>query len=241
MTITEDGKTKKLLLNKPLTVKTDKDGRIIVFSADGTDIPAPKDGTISIRIAGHDLKFIEEDKLLKLEEGEPLTISEDDGKFLWVEKAGNGKHGHKVSSGKPGAGEPHPGWTIAKATGDPLWLVSEKERELLDKVVAIREQAEAVKAKKLEFAELENSLKKLEEELRAKEEKIRTLTKTLEKGRGDLDDRRGDGSRRGCQNRHPHPGQGGRPRTPDRDLSAQGRKRRGRPDREKRAGRTRGL
>jgi len=184
VTITEDGKTKKLLLSKPLTVKTDKDGRIIVFSAEGTDIPAPKDGTISIRIAGHDLKFIGEDKLLTLKEGETLAISEDDGKVLWVEKSEAGKHGHKMIIRKAGEGGPHPGWTIAKATGDPLWLVSEKERELLDKVVAIREQAEAVKAKKLDFAELEKSLKKLEEELKAKEEKIRTLTKTLEKGRG---------------------------------------------------------
>jgi hypothetical protein len=57
-------------------------------------------------------------------------------------------------------------------------------RDMLDKVRALQEQVQAIKAKKMDLTALEESLKKLEAELQAKEEKLRSFAYTFDKDPG---------------------------------------------------------
>jgi len=180
ITITKDGKTRKLLLAKPLTLKTDKDGRVIFFGAEGAAISDLKDAMIGIQISDDDLKLIEDGNFLKLDKNDFFTLSGDDGKILVIKKSKDGKPGIKiVKEIEIDEGDIVSELDLGKEIEcgkHGVKVIIQKGKELLEKVRAIREQAEAVKAKKIEFAELEKSLEKLEAELKAGEEKIRKIT-----------------------------------------------------------------
>jgi hypothetical protein len=57
---------------------------------------------------------------------------------------------------------------------------------MLEKVRALQEQVQAIKAKKMDLAALEESLRKLEQELLAKEEKIKSIALELDKAPGEF-------------------------------------------------------
>ncbi len=59
-------------------------------------------------------------------------------------------------------------------------------KEMLEKIQALQEQVQAIKAKKMDISALEESLKKLEAELQAKEEKLKELEVKLEKAPGEF-------------------------------------------------------
>ncbi len=207
ITITGDGQMKKLLLDKPLTLKTGEDGRI-TFSVEGREITVPKNGTISIQGVGDPLRLIKEGRLLRLKGGKAVARDEDGDKIVVIEKPGEGGSKHaivkeiRIKKGEAGReieidkeieagelpvkviiekqGKRRPGvvWTTA---GEGPAVIG--ERDLLEKVKAIREKAEAVKAKTLEFEELEKSLEKLEAELKDAEDRLKNITVRIDQGK----------------------------------------------------------
>lgn len=209
ITVTGEGQIKKLLLDKPLTLKTGEDGRI-TFSVEGKEVTVPKGGTISIRGAGGALRFIKEGRIVQLEEGEAADLAGDGDKIVVIEKPGEGgsKHtivkeirikkgeagraieiGKEIKAGEQpvkviieehGKGKPGVVWTTAGEGPAALAVIG--ERDLLEKVKAIREKAEAVKAKTLEFEELEKSLKNLEAELKDAEDRLKNITVRIDQG-----------------------------------------------------------
>jgi hypothetical protein len=94
------------------------------------------------------------------------------------------KEGVKVIVRKKMKSGPGDVWMNIKP-GKGLFLVTpDRDTDLLVKVTALREQAEAVKAKKLDFEELEKSLERLEAELKAENEEIRLGALNREKDKG---------------------------------------------------------
>ncbi|MCU0244201.1 MAG: hypothetical protein MUE80_05575, partial [Acidobacteria bacterium] len=75
---------------------------------------------------------------------------------------------------KHASGEPtEMTWSAKPAFGHALALAADDK--MLDKVRALQEQVQAIKAKKMDLSALEESLKKLEAELEAKDEKLRSF------------------------------------------------------------------
>jgi len=73
-------------------------------------------------------------------------------------------------------GEPEIAWTVkADARAKALAFSTMAKEDMLEKVQELENQVEAIKAKKMDLAALEESLKKLEAELKAKEEKLKTI------------------------------------------------------------------
>ncbi len=184
ITVTGDGRIKKLLLDKPLILKTGEDGRI-TFSAGGNEITVPKGGTISIRGVGDALRFIKEGRILQLEEGEAAALAGDGVGIVVIEKPGEeGPERTIIKDIRIKKGEVDREIEIGKeieAEGRAFKLIG--ERDLLEKVKAIREKADAVKAKKLEFAELEKSLENLEAELKASEDRLKSIMIRIDQGK----------------------------------------------------------
>ena len=108
----------------------------------------------------------EEAKVVTIvKEGEPAkeavhVVVEAHPKFAWTVKEGDKEA--VWFAGKPAAGH-----AFAFSSG--------RDEEFLQKVRALQEQVQAIKAKKMDFTALEESLKKLEAELQAKEEKFRSF------------------------------------------------------------------
>jgi len=105
-----------------------------------------------------------------VKEGEPGTawvITEGGKEGVWVAKEFSGRPFVKTRIGEGGHG-------YAFATGL-------SGAEMIEKVKALQEQVQAIKAKKMDLSALEESLKKLEAELQAKEEKLKELKIKLDK------------------------------------------------------------
>jgi len=198
--IVEDGKTRTLVLDKPVTIKTGKDGKTIVLDAEGSELK-----TIEGKPWHLELK---DGKVLKLDEAQVFTVAKEGGKIIVYEKSADGKAEPVVIkeawSGKDGVklvleggakGEGTAVWTTAEPVkgglaytisekdgkgltwsqeGRPtvgLTYFSEKDKDLLEQVKALREQAAKVKAGTLDISELEKSLEKLASVLESKDGK----------------------------------------------------------------------
>jgi hypothetical protein len=123
--------------------------------------------------------------------------------FTLVKEKEAGKEGVQVIVEKHAEGEPAAVWTVKEADkGQAVWVAKSRpgeadqmtwvakdghahafssttDEEMLEKVHALQEQVQAIKAKKMDLAALEESLKKLEAEFRANEEKFKKLEVTL--------------------------------------------------------------
>ena len=222
-----DGKVEKLLMDKPLTVVSGKEGQTIILGTPGGkfEVVEGKPGRLEIK----------EGQVLQLGEGETFTLDKDGGKIVITKKSigekgewkeplvvsgvkvdvkdpkvnvvvrtgekgeastvwkvvepskGSvaytieGKDGKATSwtVAKPGEGgvaytfEGKDGkaltWTSANKVGGNVRYYAGQDGKILDQIKQLREQAAAIKAGKLDIAELEKSLEKLETEL--KEEK----------------------------------------------------------------------
>lgn len=121
--------------------------------------------------------------LAKTDKGGEVTVTVEREKggeptIVWTNK--DGGKGKAVWVAKSAKGEPtEMTWTAKPAFGHALALAADDE--MLDKVRALQEQVQAIKAKKMDITALEDSLKKLETELQAKEEKLRSLELKLDK------------------------------------------------------------
>ena len=83
-------------------------------------------------------------------------------------------------------GEPTMAWTISEPGKPFAYVTGIGSKDMLDKVRALQEQVQAIKAKKMELSALEESLKKLEAELQAKEEKLKAVEIALKKVPGEF-------------------------------------------------------
>jgi beta-lactamase regulating signal transducer with metallopeptidase domain len=102
----------------------------------------------------------------------------------WV-SAETGKEGQEAKEG--GA------WSVVEGSkGRAVWVTegrarkalaftSETDKEMLEKIRELQKQVEAIKAKKMDLAALEESLKKLEAELQAKDKELEGLTVKMER------------------------------------------------------------
>jgi beta-lactamase regulating signal transducer with metallopeptidase domain len=238
ITITEGDTTRKLVLEKSLTITKDKDGKVLVLTPEGQEPIVLKGEPLRLEIKGGGLEVIKEGHLLKSGDGGDKTIfyftpkgeAGAEGKTLRiVEKAEAGeaapevivkrikeiKPGEKWVAVEPGQeaqtvkivkkGEAGTAWTIEEPEkGEAVWVAKEvpgrpilenrvagggmafafsaaSGKEMLDKVQALEEQVQAVKAKKMDITVLEESLKKLEAELKAKQDKLKTFTYEFDK------------------------------------------------------------
>ena len=251
ITITEGDTVKTLVLDKPLTITSDKDGHVLVLTSEGKDIQVLKGEPLSIVIKGGAIELTKEGKALKVGEGgaykiiregdkegsqvvvywtpevrpakgqEIRVIKEgEDGPEVTVLRAKDmtqaetwvaaqpvkeatvlkeGEDGVKVVVGKaidvsptivwtvkePGKeGQEGAVWVTKEFSGKPVegaWMSEggkafaispARDKELLDKVRKLLEQADAVKAKKMDIDVLQKSLEKLEAELKAQEVKL---------------------------------------------------------------------
>jgi len=209
ITITKGGEVKTLTLDKPLTISKLEDSTVLVLTSEGKEIKVVKGEPLRLEIKSGDVQIVKEGHTLKVGEGGVYTIvreSEKDGHKVVLYGPGEMKvvEPGKVQVVKKGDSAftwtvQEPGkdgvyWMNKEVSGKPastaVWVgeggkafavAPSGTKELLEKVRALREQAEAVKAKKMDITALEESLKALEAELQAKEDKLKELEVKLEK------------------------------------------------------------
>jgi beta-lactamase regulating signal transducer with metallopeptidase domain len=211
--ITEGGETETLVVDKPLTITKAKDGDVMVLSVDGKEVRVLKGGTLRLEIKGGELKAVREPGLIKIDEGGAIKIVKEggeEGKAVVYygtvkpevvveakpEIVVEAKPHVVVKVGKDvKEGEPTIAWTIKEGGKEGLWIGKEGqafsvarlgESDMLEKVRALQEQVQAIKAKKMDLSALEESLKKLEAELKAKEEKLKEIELKLDKAPGEF-------------------------------------------------------
>jgi beta-lactamase regulating signal transducer with metallopeptidase domain len=204
ITITEGDVVKTMTLDKPLTITSGKDGNVLVLTSEGKEIKVLKGEPLRLEIKGGEIELIKEGKALKVGKDGVYTIvkeGEKDGRKIVFYGTPKGKEGDvEVVVETEKEGRPKIAWTVKEPGKEGnVWVTKEFSgkpgasavwigeggkaftfspagtQDMLEKVRAIREQVEAVKAKKMDFAALEESLKKLEAELQANEEKLKEL------------------------------------------------------------------
>lgn len=149
-----------------------KEGRQIVFYGDvKPEVVVEASPEVFVKL-GKDVKPGEKWVQVspqEIKEGQTVKIvTEGKPEIAWTIKAGDKAEGFAVV-GKDGKA-----WTVRRF-GDA---------DMLEKVRALQEQVEAIKAKKLDLSALEESLKRLENELQAAEEKIKEIGIKLDKAPG---------------------------------------------------------
>lgn len=204
--ITEGGEVKTMVLDKPLTITTRKDGGALVLSVDGKDIRVLEGEPVRLEIKGGGIQVLKEGQAvfvggesgLKIakevgEEGRKIVFYGDVKPEVVVEaspevfvKVGKDiKPGEKwiqVSPKEVGEGQ---AVTIVKEGRPALaWTIQEGDRNMLEMVRELQEQVQAIKAKKMDLSALEESLKKLEAELEANAAKLKEIGIKFEKSPG---------------------------------------------------------
>ena len=130
-----------------------------------------------------------------MKEGETWVVAPEKGKVIRVAPADA-----KVSA-----------WAAESVEGKPFAWTIAKDDDMLEKVHALQEQVQAIKAKKMDITALEESLKKLEAELQAKEEKLKELKFKVDRVPGEpvLIKKVRETEAEGGNTRRHHRGQGG--------------------------------
>ncbi len=188
--ITEGGEVKTMVLEKPLTITKSTDGGALVLSIDGQEIQVLKGEPLRLEIKGGkggEVQIIKgkdgkERKIVFYGDAKPEIVVEA-APEVFVKMGKDVKEGEKwvqaapVKEGKA--------FTIVRE-GKPaiVWTAKDYSEDMLEKVKALQEQVQAIKAKKLDLSALEESLKKLEAELEANAEKIKEIGIKFEKSRG---------------------------------------------------------
>jgi beta-lactamase regulating signal transducer with metallopeptidase domain len=191
-----DGQEARVLKGEPLRLEIKggelefvKEGRPVRI-VEGKDLAETeeiltKDGVIHLKARPEGGRAF---SLAKTAEGGEVTVvvereKEGEPTIVWTNR--DGGKGKAVWVAKSAKGEPtEMTWTAKPAIGHALALTSDKE--MLDKVRALQEQVQAIKAKKMDLSALEESLKKLEAELKAKEEKLRSFEFEFDKAPGEF-------------------------------------------------------
>jgi len=188
ITITQGDEVKKLKIGTSVTIKKDAGGDVLIVTAGGEELKLDKGKPFRLEIEGGALKFIDEGKAVKADEGGVVRVitekSQGDtvtyhvvrpaGKVLKVEKGeAEGATSYVMVGGK---GKPAFAWTVQKG----LTPVKEKLR-------ALREKLKGAKDEKLALQEVEEALADLEADLEKEtEEPEAGLDIVTEKGKVDV-------------------------------------------------------
>jgi len=202
--ITEGGEVKTLVLEKPLTITKSKGGETLVLSVDGKEIQVLKGDPVRLEIKGGGLQVFKEGGLIKVgEAGDVHIIKEKDGKEakivfygdvkpevviesapeVFVKLGKDIKEGEKWVQAAP-VQEGKAFKVVREGKPAFVWTAKEDGQDMLEKVKALQEQVQAIKAKKLDLSALEESLKKLEAELEANAAKLKEIGIKFEKSPG---------------------------------------------------------
>jgi len=198
--ITEGDQVRKLTLVKPLTITKSKDGEALVLTVDGQDVQVVKGEPLRLEIKGGELQVLKEGatvvagrpmkvKLAKEggEEGQTIVFYGTTDPEIVYEKVRLAEKAEAVEApsqvivktrkdmkeGESWVSAPAKGVKIVE--GRPFAWTAAVDDDMLEKIHALQEQVQAIKAKKMDLAALEESLKKLEAELQAKGEKLKEL------------------------------------------------------------------
>ena len=199
--VTEGGETKTLVFDKPLTITKGKDGRALVLSVDGKELQVLKGEPLRLEIKGGGLQVVKEGGAVEIGEGGGVTIVKEGGdeaqKVVYVGKVKpevvvetrpevvvEARPNVVVKMGKD-AKEGEAVTVVREGRPAIAWTVKDGG-EMLEKIKALQEQVQAIKAKKMDLSALEDSLKKLEAELQAKEEKLKEIELKLDKVPGEF-------------------------------------------------------
>ncbi|MCX6570593.1 MAG: hypothetical protein NT006_04120 [Candidatus Aminicenantes bacterium] len=191
--LSSDGKEIQVLEGKPLRLEIR--GEEIELIKEGKALKVGEGGKEGSKIVyywtpegktagAQEIRVIKEDEA---EKGAIKVIvkkaTEVEPEIAWVAKE-TGKEGAvwvtKEFSGKPVEG------ALVSEGGKAFAFSTARDKELLEKVRQIREQAEAVKAKKMDIDVLQKSLEKLEAELKAQEVKLDKFELKFDKEPGQI-------------------------------------------------------
>jgi beta-lactamase regulating signal transducer with metallopeptidase domain len=179
--ITEGDEVKTMVLDKPLTITKGKDGGSLVLSVDGKEVQVLKGEPLRLEIKegageGRQIVFYGNAKPEVIVEAAPE---------VFVKLGKDIKPGEKWIQVSPDEVQEAKTVKIIKEGKPALaWTFKEGETDMLEKVRALQEQVQAIKAKKMDLSALEESLKKLEKELQANAEKLKEIGLKLDKSPG---------------------------------------------------------
>lgn len=194
ITITGDGQTRKLVLDKTVTITKGKDGDGLILTTREKEPIVLKGEPLTLEIKGGRLEVLEGGEAP--EPGEPAKVKffrkdDEKGEPVIVLSAKDGKDITYIFTPRPGAearafslakkdAEPGEAWTVVR-DGRPLAFSIESDEEMLGRIQTLQKQLAEIKAKKLDLSALEETLKKMETELKAKEEKLKTFEYKIDK------------------------------------------------------------
>ncbi len=159
ITIKQGDEIKKILVEKPVTIKAGPEGTIVITTSEGKELlKVVKEGLAKVEIEEGDL----EDIYIQVEPHVHIVTPESEGEknvHVFVKTVGHEK--------------PH-----------LAWVGEHWEFEMQDQLRQIREELNQVKEGKLDIQELEKSLAELEAELKKLEEMPSSFTIVREKDSG---------------------------------------------------------
>jgi beta-lactamase regulating signal transducer with metallopeptidase domain len=207
--ITEGGEVKTLVLDKPLTITTRKDGGALVLSVDGKDVQVLEGEPVRLTIKEGGIQVLKEGQAVFVGGESGLRIVKEAGKEgrqivfygdvkpevvveaspeVFVKLGKDIKPGEKwVQVSPQEIKEGKAIQIVTESKPEIAWAVRRfGDTDMLEKVRALQEQVQAIKAKKLDLSALEESLKKLEAELEAAGAKLDKIGVRLEKAPGEF-------------------------------------------------------
>lgn len=186
--LTIDGKDIEVLKGEPLRLEIKggalevmKEGQLLKVGEGGVYRIIKEGGeegsviVVSPRKLGKELRLKEAGK--EGLGGVEVVVEPGKGTAWKIKESGKGE---AVWVAKELAGEPVMG-TWVGGGGKAFTLLAAKGEEMLERIHALQEQVQAIKAKKMDITALEESLKKLEAELQAKEDKLKSFEYELER------------------------------------------------------------
>ena len=158
ITIKQGDKIKKIVIEKPVTIKAGPDGTVVITTSEGKELKVVK----------------EEPGRVQIEEGDLEDV------YIQAEP-----HVHVVTPGSEDEKRVH---VVVKSVEHDkphfTWVGKHWEFEMQDQLKEIREELKQVKEGKLDIQELEKSLQKLETDLKKLEEMPSSFTIVREKDSG---------------------------------------------------------
>ncbi len=207
ITWVQGGETKKLVLDKPVTITFGKDEHTLVVSSEGKEIETLKGDPLSLEIKGGATLFLHEGKALKIDEGRVLRVGKEIGEkggtiviegtpkpevakeTYRIAKALEGKEGVRVVYESAKTREPRIAWTVKEPGKDgAVWVTKGVAADSLAKTWVMEDGKIRVLTSVSE-KELLDTVRVLKEQLAAVKEKkldITALEKTIEKLEADI-------------------------------------------------------
>jgi len=150
ITITEGDTVKTLVLDKPLTITSGKDGHVLILTSEGKEIQVLEGEPLRLEIKGGKIELIKEGKALKVGEGGVYSIAKEGGKegskivYYWTPE-GKTAGAQKIQVIKEGAADEAASVVFVKRMKDKQegekWVAVETAKE----ATAVTEGEGAVK------------------------------------------------------------------------------------------------